>query len=63
MTSLLFIIIVTGISIFISYTLNAEPTWFDYYKGGILGFFLSGVILYALNQRRRKKELEDEKRR
>ena len=63
MISLLFIIIVTGVSIFINYTLNPEPTWFDYYKGGIIGFFLSGVILYAINKRRRKKELKDEKRR
>lgn len=62
MIALLFIIIVTGLSICISFSLSAEPTWLDYYKGGVLGFFFSGVILYAMNKRRRKKEMEAERR-
>lgn len=63
MKALLFIIFVTGLSVFISYTLSTDATWFDYYRGGILGFFLSGVILYLLNKRRRAKEMKEEARR
>lgn len=62
MIALLFIIIVTGVSVYVSYLLTVEPTWFDYYKGGIIGFFISGVILQILNKRRRKKEMNQEKR-
>jgi len=58
MISLLFIIVVTGLSMMISHYINPEPGWFEYYKGGIIGFFLSGVILYFLNEKRRKKELK-----
>ena len=62
MISLLFILVVTGLSILISYYINPEPGWFDYYKGGIIGFFLSGVMLHIWNERRRKKELKKERR-
>ena len=57
MIAFLFIIIVVGVSIAIAYYIKPEPQWFDYYKAGIIGFFLSGVILHVLNERRRKKEL------
>ena len=58
MLALLFIIVVTGLSVLISYSISPDPTYFDYYKGGVIGFFFSGVILYIWNERRRKKELK-----
>lgn len=58
MIALLFIIIVVGASIAITYYTNPAPGWFDYYKGAMIGFFLSGVILYILNEKRRKRELK-----
>jgi purine-cytosine permease-like protein len=57
MIAFLFIIVVIGASIAIAHFIKPEPVWFDYYKAGIIGFFLSGVILHVLNERRRKKEL------
>jgi purine-cytosine permease-like protein len=57
MIAFLFMIIVVGASLAITYYTHPEPVWFDYYKAGIIGFFLSGVILHVLNERRRKKEL------
>ena len=59
MIALAFIIVVTGLSILISHFISTDPTWFDYYKGGIIGFFCSGIILHVLNERRRKKELKN----
>ena len=41
---------------FIGSLLSPEPTWFDYYRGGIVGFFISGVILQIMNKWQRKKE-------
>ena len=61
MIPLIFILAVAGISIFISCTLADEATWFDVYKGGMIGFLISGVILQFVNKRRRKKEMEEEK--
>jgi purine-cytosine permease-like protein len=57
MIAFLFMIIVVGASLAITYYTHPEPVWLDYYKAGIIGFFLSGVILHVLNERRRKKEL------
>ena len=61
MIPLIFIIVVTVISMFISSLLSAESTWFDYYRGGVIGFFISGVILQILNKKRRSKEMKDER--
>ncbi len=58
MIAFLFIIIVIGASIAITHYTHHGPGWLDYYKAGIIGFFLSGVILHVLNERRRKKELK-----
>ncbi|MFC1494655.1 hypothetical protein ACFL6W_05185 [Thermodesulfobacteriota bacterium] len=58
MVALLFVLIVTGAGVFISYSMSTEgATWMDYYRGGIIGLFLSGVILYMVNKRRRAKEM------
>jgi hypothetical protein len=61
MIALLFILIITGLSVLLSSFLSPDPNWFDYYKGGIIGFFFSGVILHILNEIRRRKELKKEK--
>lgn len=59
MLALIFIIIVTIIGVFISSTMSeGDVTWLDYYRGGIIGLFISGVIIYAMNQRRRAKEMK-----
>ncbi|MFC1838373.1 hypothetical protein ACFL1N_02240 [Thermodesulfobacteriota bacterium] len=58
MVALLFVLIVTGSGVFISYSMSTDgSTWMDYYRGGIIGLFLSGVILYMVNKRRRAKEM------
>ena len=62
MLPLLFIILITGLSVLVSTLVSPKATWFEYYRGGIIGFFLSAVILHLWNKRRRKKEMEQEKR-
>lgn len=59
MLALIFMIIVTGAGVFISFSMSeGDVTWLDYYRGGIIGLFISGVIIYAMNQRRRAKEMQ-----
>ena len=53
MFSFAFIVIVTCISIFISYSISDNATWFDYYKGGVIGLFISGIILQVWNKKKR----------
>jgi hypothetical protein len=55
MIALLFILIITGVSIFISCRLNPEVNWFTYYLGGIIGLLVSGVVLQYLNVRKARK--------
>ena len=61
MFSLLFIIIVTFISVLISYSMSDDVTWFDYYKGGVIGLLISGVILQIWNKIKRKQEMKNKK--
>jgi hypothetical protein len=61
MFSLAFIVIVTGISIFISCSLGEDISWFDYYLGGVIGLFLSGVALQVWNKIKRKQEIKNKK--
>ena len=59
MLALIFIVIVTAIGVLISSTMSeGDVTWLDYYRGGIIGLFISGVVIYAMNQRRRARELK-----
>lgn len=58
MIALLFIIVSTGLGVFYSYSMNTDATWLDYYRGGVIGLFFSGVILYAANKRRRAREMK-----
>lgn len=61
MLSLLFIVIITAISIFISYTTSDNVTWFDYYTGGVIGLLLSGIILQIYNRRKKEQEIKNKK--
>jgi hypothetical protein len=59
MLSLAFILIVTGICVFISCSISSDPvTWFEYYKGGVVGLFISGVVLQMWNKRKRDEEMK-----
>ena len=48
----------TLLGILISNYFSSETNWFTYYRGGIAGVFLSGVILEFWNRRRKRKEGE-----
>lgn len=62
MLALMFIIIATGAGVFISLLMSTgDVTWLVYYRGGIIGLFLSGVVIYAMNNRRRAKEMREKK--
>ena len=62
MLSLIFVLIVIGVGVVISIVMNTgDITWLVYYRGGIVGLFMSGVILYALNERKRVRELKKKK--
>ena len=56
MIPLLFILIVTGLSILISCHLGPEITWFTYYIGAVIGLFISGMALDFWNKRNRRYE-------
>ena len=60
MMALLFIIVITGASIFISIMISPEGSWYQVYVGGIVGFIISGIVLGIINKRRRAKELKEE---
>lgn len=56
MLPLLFVLFITGLGIVIAYRLSSDVTWFTYYLGGIIGLFISSLILEIWTRRRRKKE-------
>ncbi len=56
MLPLLFILIVTGLSILISCLLSDEITWFTYYIGTVAGLLISGIALGFWNRRSRRDE-------
>jgi hypothetical protein len=56
MWPLLFIVILTGLGVFISTQVVSEVSWFTYYVGGMIGLLLSSLILEVINRMRRKKE-------
>jgi hypothetical protein len=62
MIALIFVIITTVLGMFIGFLMSSgDTTWLDYYRGGVIGMFVSGIVLYVLNKRRRAKEIEAEK--
>jgi hypothetical protein len=58
MIPLIFIIMVTGLCIYLSYhvTPESEITWFTYYKGGIVGMFVSGLALEFWIKKRKRSD-------
>ena len=56
MLPLLFILIVTGLSILVSYLLSEKITWFTYYMGTMSGLLISGIALELWNRRSRRRE-------
>jgi hypothetical protein len=58
MLSFAFILAITGICMYISCSLSPTVTWFSYYRGGVIGLFISGVLLQIWNKRKRKQEME-----
>jgi predicted tellurium resistance membrane protein TerC len=56
MSPLLFILIVTGLSISINYLLSEEVTWLTYYMGTMSGLLISGIVIDIWNWRNRKRE-------
>ncbi|MBW1800978.1 MAG: hypothetical protein JRJ85_09630 [Deltaproteobacteria bacterium] len=54
MFPLFFVLMVTGMSIFISRLLTSEVTWFTQYIGGIVGLMLSGTALGYWNKKKRE---------
>ena len=61
MLSFVFIAAVTGICIFVSCSLSSNVTWFDYYTGGVVGLFISGIILHIWNKKRKAREMKERK--
>ena len=62
MIALIFVIITTVLGMFIGFLMSSgDATWLDYYRGGVIGMFVSGIVLYVLNKRRRAKEIEAER--
>jgi len=60
MKALLFIVMVVGLGVLISLQfVDDEATWFEYYRGGIGGLFVSAALLELWNTRIRKKEEKD----
>jgi predicted tellurium resistance membrane protein TerC len=56
MLPLLFILIVIGLSILVSYLLSEKITWFIYYMGTMSGLLISGIVLDLWNRRSRRRE-------
>jgi uncharacterized SAM-binding protein YcdF (DUF218 family) len=63
MASLIFMILVTGLSIYLSVLMGTESVWFDVFRGAVIGLFLSGIILSFSNRIKRAKELKNERKR
>ncbi len=62
MKALLFMVMVTGLGVLISLRfVDDETTWFEYYRGGVAGLFVSAALLHLWNTRIRKKEEKNRK--
>lgn len=56
MIALIFIISATLCGMFVSASASIDPTWLTYYRGAVIGLFISSVILQLRNKKRRSKE-------
>ena len=62
MTALLIIFSITGLSVYISCNLSPEVTYFDYYKGGVVGLLVSSLIIYLWNRIKKNEEPKNDRR-
>lgn len=62
MLALLFILIITGLCILISYIFSPEITWLTYYLGAVAGLLVSAVIIQIWTRIKKKKEEEEKKK-
>jgi len=62
MKPLLFILFMVALGIIIALQFGKEATWFNYYAGSIAGLLVSGLVLEFFVKRKRKKELEETKK-
>jgi hypothetical protein len=54
MMPLLFIMLVTSMSVFVSCHCTPNVTWFTYYLGTVVGMFVSGMVLDIWTRRARR---------
>ena len=52
----LFILSVIGLSVYIATFFVSEVTFFTYYVGGVIGLFVSGIVLEIWIRRKGKKK-------
>ena len=62
MIALLIIFSVTGLSVYISCNYSPDVTYFDYYRGGIIGLLVSSFIIFLWNKRQKKNEPKVDRR-
>lgn len=63
MMALLLMVMGTSLGVLVStYVADEKSTWLTYYVGGVVGLFVSSVMLEIWNVRRRKRELEEERK-
>jgi len=62
MKPLLFILLTVALGILIALQFGDEVTWFNYYAGVIAGLLVSGLVLEFYVKHKRKKELEETKK-
>lgn len=58
MIPLLFILLVTGVSIYCFLHFSAEISWFTYYLGGVVGLLVSSLMLEIWTRKKRKEKGE-----
>ncbi|MFW6147152.1 MAG: hypothetical protein ACOC6B_02040 [Thermodesulfobacteriota bacterium] len=56
MLPLLFILLVTGLSIAVNCFRSEEITWLTYYMGAMTGLLISGIAIDLWDWRKRKRE-------
>ena len=56
MLPLLFILVITGLSVFMTYYLSRDVTWFTYYIGGVVGLLISSLVLEIWTRQKRKQD-------
>lgn len=63
MLAFLLMVLGTSLGVLVStWFLDEESTWLTYYLGGVVGLLVSSVILEIKNIHRRKRELEEERK-